>query len=186
MKSQLKLVLLVVFGLTVLNSCSDDNNDSDSDTGGELLGVWDMVEFDYSGTSVTDFMGQDFTTTYDGVGTNINATMEMTENPNNLMFSGSYDVDLTFNFAGQTQTQTYPLEDVESLSTWTRSGNVLTIDGDFATVEGTDLGEVEAQDYIIEELTDNTLILTSEITQVVNNQGVDATVSIEIYMRFTR
>jgi hypothetical protein len=185
MKSQLKLVFLVVFGLTVLNSCSDDDNDSNS-TDGEILGVWELVEFDYSGASVAEFQGQDFSTTYDGAGTNIDATMTMTENPNDLVFSGSYDVDLTFTFAGQTQSQTYPLDDVESVSSWSRSGNILTIDGDFATIEGTDLGEVQTQDYTIEQLTDNTLVLTSMITQVVNNQGLDSTVSIEIYMRFTR
>ncbi|MFC0604290.1 lipocalin family protein [Winogradskyella pulchriflava] len=185
MKKQLKLLVLLVLSLTVFSSCSDDDSDSNS-TSGELLGVWEMVEMEYTGTSVTAVQGQDFTTSYDGVGSNMDTTMEITENPNNLLFSGSYDIDLTFSFVGQTQNQTVSLDDVESVSTWTRSGNTLTIDGDFATIEGVDLGEVQTQDYTIEELTDNTLVLTSSINQVVTNQGVDNDVSIEIYMRFTR
>ena len=183
---QLKLIVLLVFGLTMLNSCSDESTDASNETDGELLGVWEFVELDYSGTSVAQFQGQDFTTTYDAVGTNIDATMEITENPNDLVFTGSYDIDLTFSFAGQTQSQSYPLDDVDSISSWTRSGNILTIDGELVTIEGTDLGEAQAQDYTIEELTDNTLVLTSSITQIVDNQGLESTVSIEIYMRFTR
>lgn len=185
MKTKLKLVLLVVFGLSILTNCSDDNNDSNS-TDGELLGVWELVEFNYSGDSVYEIQGQDFSTSYTGVGTNIDTTMEITENPNDLLFSGSYDVDLTFSFAGQTQNQIYPIVDAESISNWTRLGDVLTIDGEFASVEGADLGEVQTQDYVIEELTDNTLVLTSIIDQIVDNQGLENAVTMEIYMKFTR
>jgi len=186
MKIQLKLFTLLVVGLTVFNSCSSESSDMSNITDDDLLGVWELVEFDYSGSSVTDFQGQDLTTTYDALGSNIDATMEITENPNDLIFSGSYDINLTFSFAGQTQTQLYPVEDVESISSWTRSGDILTINGELVTVEGTDLGEAESQDYTIDELTASTLVLTSEVTQTVENQGLESTISIEVYMEFTR
>jgi len=186
MKIQLKLFVILVFALTVFNSCSSESSDESNTTDGELLGVWNLVEFDYSGSSVTDFQGQNFTTTYDAVGSNIDATMEITENPNDLIFSGSYDINLVFSFAGQTQTQVYPVEDVESISSWTRSGDILTVNGELVTVEGADLGEAESQDYTIDELTSSTLVLTAEVAQIVENQGLESTVTIEVYMKFTR
>jgi len=187
MKTQLRLLTIAFLSVLVFNSCSEDN-DSNNDTGGDLLGAWDMAEFNYSGTSSAEFQGIDITTEYDGVGTNIDAQMNITENPNEILFSGSYDIDLTVMFQGQTQTQTFPIDNAQSVSTWTRSGNTLTVEGEFVSVEGTDLNqaEIQTQEYIIEELTDDTLVLTTTTVQEINQQGVTSTVTVDLYARFTR
>ena len=174
MKTKFKLVLFVAFGLTLFNSCTSDNDDSSS-TDGNLLGTWEMVEFNYSGDTTTEFQGQSFSTDYVGMGSNFdNTILVITENPNEMAFSGSYDINLDFTFQGQTQSQTSSIEDAQSVSTWSRSGNTLTIEGEIVSVEGTELDEVGSQEYTIQELTDTTLILVSSITQVVSEQGVDS------------
>lgn len=181
---KLKVLAVLALSLVVLISCESDSNSTD--TSGDLLGTWNMVEFDYSGTSSAEFQGIPITTTYEGVGTNMDATMMFTEDPNELMFEGSYDIELTFEFSGQTQTQTFPINDAQSTTTWSRNGNILTIEEGFVSIEGSDLGDVESQEYTIQELTANTLILTSNVTQELTQQGVTSTVTLESYIRFTR
>jgi len=161
MKNQFRLIVVLVLSVFVFSCSSDDDSSSEGggETGGELLGSWRMVAFDYEGESSTEFEGTNFTTTFVGVGENIDATVEITEDPNEMITMGSYDITVTYSFAGQTESQTFPVEDVSGLSTWERNGDILTIEGEFVESSLEDFGEIAAQDYTIEELTDTTLVL---------------------------
>ena len=60
-----KVFLLFVLGLTII-SCSKD--ETSPNTSAEIIGVWNCSSVDYTGTSVTEFMGQSISADFIGEG----------------------------------------------------------------------------------------------------------------------
>lgn len=165
------LVLFLVFA-----SCSnDDDGDTPSDVSGDLLGVWVGQTLDFTGTAVTEYLGQDVVADLVGEAYDVDYTLTFTENPNEVTTDGSYNLEVTTTALGQTQTET--LENVELLGdgTWERSGNVLTIESQ---------GQIAVATIL--ELTDTTLKLGIETTQDVSQQGLIFATTVNAITTYTR
>lgn len=185
MKHLFKITLLS-FALVFFASCEDD--DSSNDTSADLVGTWSMTSLDYDGTSSTTFQGTTTSIDFIGEGTNIDYTLTFDENPNNFDASGSYDIELTTDFMGQTTTQTESVEDANSTGTWSRDGNTLSFDGvlvslgDMAPMTG----DTENNDITISELTATTLVLTQDVMQVESQDGFEVEVTLSTEIVFSR
>lgn len=161
--------------LLVFASCSNDDGDNSSDVSGDLLGVWIGQEVDYTGTAVTEYLGQDIVATFVGEGYDVDYALTFSENPNEVITDGTYSLELTTTVLGQTQSEN--LENVELFGdgAWERSGNVVTIESQGQTAIATIL-----------ELTANTLILSIETTQDVSQQGLIFNTTVNVVATYTR
>ncbi|MEP0265000.1 lipocalin family protein [Dokdonia sp.] len=169
----LKLTLIILFTISVASCSSDD--DSSNPSSANISGIWQGESFDYTGTSTTEILGESITTSFVGETENINYTLTFSENPNEVIADGSYDVILTTTLEGQTTTQTVPGIDFLNSGSWELDGNTLTF-----IVDG------EASEATIETLTDNLLVLVISDTQEINQQGVTASTMIDAVLTFTR
>jgi hypothetical protein len=93
-----------------------------------LVGTWIMTSLDYEGTSTTTFGGQSFTSTFEGVGYDLNASITFQENPNDYKANGTYKIDLETMFGGQTFTTTSTIDGFIDDGTWEQNGNTLEVD----------------------------------------------------------
>lgn len=181
MNKLLKSLLILVISFSFATCSTDD--DSGSDTSGTLVGTWEMVSFDYSGSTTTEFQGQTIISDFDGVGQNLDYTLAFTENPNEFEGQGSYDIELTSTIAGESTTQVQSIEDTNSTGTYTRAGNTITFEGTLVSVG--DMVPVAPQgnnEATISELTNTTLRITQETTQeqMVSGASVSFTLTSEI------
>lgn len=161
----LKLLFITLFIIS-FTACSseDDSNDNNNptDTNADLTGTWNLEGLNVETESVSTIQGQSFTSTSVGEGTNIDYQMIFSENPNEVIGEGSFDMEFTITFAGQTQTETLPGEPIiGDLGTWTREGNNLII-----SING------ETPTYEITQLTESTLVLNVTQVDEVTEQGV--------------
>lgn len=145
------------------------------------------MSFDYEGTTTVMADGLTIATQFVGVAQNIAYTLEFSENPNEFVSDGTYDIELTSTLLDQTSAQTVELGDLSGSGTYTLDGTTLSVTGDLVSVQtGGVLGEETTGDITISQLTDTTLILTQETIQeqTVGAQSFTVTLSSEIV--FTR
>lgn len=181
---RIKLFLVVLLAIPLFDSCSSDD---DPGSDGSLLGDWQMTNMDYDGETETNFQGIPITTTFEGVGKNLDVVMTFTESPNEFVTSGSYDVELTFSVFGQTETETTSIEDFESDGTWSLAGEKLTLDGSlFALSFDDEPVNDDSFEVTIEELTQTTLRLSMKATEEFTQDGVDVSATITSSLVFTR
>ena len=179
------LCLLIVGSMTMGCSNDDDANNSN----GDLLGTWNLLTYDYDGESVTEFQGTSVVTDFVAEAQNIDATIEFNSNPNIIMSSGSFDIALVFSVLGQEQTQTIPVDDLGSEGTWSRNGNILSINAELVNVSvPAEIinGVSTLVDYTIEELTDTRLRLSTTITETFSLSGADVTTTLNWFLVYTR
>lgn len=183
MKNTWKLLLMAFLSITLLTGCNEDDDTPES--GASLVGLWNLTSYNYSGDITTTNQGVTIETQFNGEAINIDATLEIAENPNTMTAAGTYDIVLTTIFLGDEIEQTVSIPDVSSESTWERNGNTLTIIGD--VVGGSELPggfptDLNTQDYTIVELTDTTLRLTLNTSFEVTQVGVENSYSLTIDM----
>ena len=167
-------ILFAFIAALSFNSCSDDS-DSDFDTSGDLIGVWQGVDVDYSGNTVTSFAGQSETSDFVGEAYDVDYTITFTEDPNNVVSDGSYSVELTSTTLGQTNTQNFEnLEFLENGS-WSKSGNQLSI-----------ISNGVEQIMTILELTDTKLTLSITTVEDLSQSGVTITSTLDVITTYTR
>lgn len=167
-------ILFVVIALT-LNSCS--SNDDSSDTNVSIVGTWEMTSFDGSGTGTTTIQMLPVTFNINANSFNENYQLTFTENPNELTSQGTFGLSIEISALGQSMTET--IDDAESLlpisdtatSEWSLTGNQLTLMANGETVSLT-----------VMELTETNLTLLVAIDEQVDANGtvVDAQLSGEI------
>lgn len=190
MKNIFKFLLILLITASFV-SCSDEDSDMNDDTNvveteteeagetsSELIGTWEMISFEFEGTSSTGSLGLTFVIDFEGVGQNIDYTIEITEDE--FIASGSYDVELTTTAFGQTMTIVESLGDVSGNSTYTREGNTLFSDGSFVSIGDNAPIMSMVGEATITELTETTLRLIQEDTQEIENDGVTSTVTISV------
>ncbi len=124
-KLSFEKVLFVLVVMLFIGGCAKE--DDTTEISGSVVGVWNCTALNYSGTTVTELMGQSITSNFTGEGQNIDFTLTFSENPNTATSSGTYDIFLTTTTLGQTQTQTIPDIEFEYTGTWSQNGNDLTI-----------------------------------------------------------
>jgi len=182
--------LTVLFVAVLLGSCSTDDNGGSGETSADLIGTWIMQSFEYQGETSTDVMGIPFDIDFDGEAFNIDASLVFTDSPNQFTSSGSYDIELSSSFEGETQTQTESIEDFESQGTWSRNGDTLTFDGSLidagtgaVVVGGMDFDMSEAT---ILELTGTTLRLGQDMSEEITQDGQTVSFSFTSEIVFSR
>lgn len=168
-----KLTLIALFVATITSCSSDDDNSSTISAG--ITGTWQGESFDYSGSTTTEILGESITADFVAETENIDYTLTFSENPNEVVADGSYDVVLTTTVAGQTTTQAVPGTDFLNSGSWDLTNTTLTFMVDGETSEAT-----------VQTLTDNLLVLVISETQDISQQGITATTTIDALLTFTR
>ncbi len=189
----LKITALFFLSAILFTSCSDDDDAPNSPGSGvtdaSIIGTWRMVEMNYTGTSSSDTMGQSLSADFDGTALNIDYIITFTENPNEYEAVGSYDIDLNATILGQNTQQTQSLNDINQTGTFDKNGDVLTLSGSLNQINtSVSIPEdsFENQDAEIQELTDTTLILVSNVEQTVEDSGFTSTSTLYSYSRYVR
>ena len=177
-------ILTVVFQI----SCSSDDDGTASETDAELAGEWEMISYNYVGSTSAESFGIPIKIDYTGEATEIDVSITIDEDPNIMTAMGSYTIKLTTNVGGQSSTQSYPFEDIATTSTFEREGDELIVETSlFNSSQGLELGtEVLEAPLVIEELTEDSLILTSKVQQTVEQEGVEFTVKLDIEQEYIR
>lgn len=184
------LILCVAISFTTCSSDDDSSNDdipndNSNDPTADLVGTWDLVALDYTGTSSTGIEG--ISIDFSGVAQNIDYTLEFSENPNEFVAGGSYDIELTTSLFGIEETQTVTVNDASSTGNYSINDDMLTTDGDAISIDnGLPMDINIPNDLTIIELTDTTLMLNQESNQIVIQDGVTAEVSLNSQQIYTR
>lgn len=80
-------ILFIVLGL---NSCSTD--DSESNITADIIGAWEAVSVNATGTVVTTIQGVTVETDYTGEVYDMDSTLAFSETPNNVIAGGTFSV----------------------------------------------------------------------------------------------
>jgi len=170
-KSNLATVFLLLVLALSIASC----NKKDETTNGELTGVWNCTAVNYTGNSVTEFMGESATTDFTGEGYNVDFTFTVSENPNVATSNGSYSIKLTSNVNGQTIIQN--TENISFIYTgsWSKDGNKMTI-----------IRDGESSDATIVKLTDTELELNIDDVRTIENGDIKVTSTTNMTVSFIR
>jgi len=184
MKKRVLSGLTMLFFAIFLVACS--NNDDEIITSGEILGAWNMVSFEYDGSSSFEISGVNINSDYTGKAKNIDFSMTFTENPNQVLGSGSYDLEVTVSAIGVSDTETTSISDINSAAEWSRDGDILTFTGTFYSGSLDVVNTGASQEFTIEELTDTSLRIRSSMEEIIDDFGIETTVRMETVMEFTR
>lgn len=132
-----------------------------------LLGVgkWEMVSFDYDGSTKTVVSSQSTQAEFIGVGHNLDYIIQFYKNPNEYSGIRSYDIELTTTVLGQRSTMQQPINNASSNGTYIIDGSTITFEGTVLSTGNTIVGDQLDNEATIAELTDTTLRLVQETTQ---------------------
>jgi len=172
-----KTLLVLLLSITIFSCDSDDGTPiiPVTDVSGDILGTWEMIDLNYTGSNTVTSQGQAIPTTYVGVGKNIDNSISFTENPNDLIAQGTYDIELTSTTFGQTTTQTETNLPLLPNSTWSKNGTNLIL-----TSNGQDTP------FTILELSGTTLKLQQDSDDTLTQQGITIVNSLSMVITFIR
>jgi len=106
--------MLMLLLLSVM-ACKKDNTSTSTD---DIVGIWELVEYTYEGTSTTSFMGQSFSNDFDGEGRDMSATVEFKAD-GTYISKGDFTIDLSTDLGnGQTLDQPYTFSDFIGFGTY--------------------------------------------------------------------
>lgn len=119
----MKIIKLSILALCFVSfiSCSKEE-DPANENFEELIGTWNLTEFEYVGYSIATIEGMTMRTDYSGVAENIEATTTF-QKDGKFKSQGKYDVILT----GEGMTIPYRDLSYESTGDYTLSGNSIDI-----------------------------------------------------------
>lgn len=164
------LSLLCLFTLFFAFTCENEPLDFDVETGGtdsDLLGEWNLVEFDVEVSTSTNFQGQEISSDIEVYSTTVDYTLNFTENNFTTNGSYSYVADIIAN-GMNIEGEPYTLENVSGSGSYSVNGNEITIDGSFFefSFEGMDFAELNGEQTATFEISDNgqTLIFSQNET----------------------
>jgi hypothetical protein len=143
-------------------ACSEDDNTPNSN---ELAGSWRMESLDYSGTSTTTTGGQTASADFDGVASDIDLTIDFSENPNQYTTSGSYKVTVTSEVNGMTFEQTQEFNGFLDNGTWERDGDIIMVTTGSGELSEATIATLNANTLILESVDSETNV-TPDITTV--------------------
>lgn len=189
LKKTLKQVTL--FFLVAVATLSCENSDDQMDTSGDLLGDWKLISYTTNGSTAATVQDVTTTSNFTGNASNINYIIAFSENPNKATVeNGSFDIELMSSVNGMTSTETTTINDINSDAGWSRNGNTITFTEDFASFNtNANIADIDlASDpkYIIEELTNTSLILSTNVSEQIKDSGIDFDVNISIRLVLTR
>ncbi|MDY2586207.1 hypothetical protein [Winogradskyella aquimaris] len=142
-------ILLCLFTLFFAFTCENEPLDFDSEstqTETELLGDWDLVEFDVSVSSTTNFQGQEFTSDVQILSIDENYTLSFTAG--NYSTSGGYTLTADVITNGvEVSGEPYSIENITGSGSYSVNGNEMIVDGSFFefTFDGIDLSQFQGE-----------------------------------------
>ncbi|MEM0519080.1 MULTISPECIES: lipocalin family protein [Aequorivita] len=169
-----KLFLFTAF-ISLTISCSSDDDSSSAANNDNIVGVWKGTEVNYTGVQTSVANGETTTMEFVGTGYDLDYTITITANPNNITSEGSYKVELVTTIDGQTNTVN--LEDINFLETSTWS-----IDGDQFSL--TSNGDTDVMTIV--ELTDSNLVLNGISVETLSQGGVQMESTTDITLKFSK
>ncbi|PKB43764.1 hypothetical protein AX016_1974 [Cellulophaga sp. RHA19] len=129
-----------------------------------LLGTWVLVSATIdNGTASTVVNNQTYPLEYTAKSTNETSTATFTEDPNKIVSTGEYTTLINFSFLGTDYTETITSESPLSSGDWSFDDDTLQLDAN-DTVNGT---------YKVISLTNENLVLQTEVNRIVTTGGVD-------------
>lgn len=162
--------IIYLFSLVILafsfSSCGgDDESNGSSD---DVVGVWKIESYDYSGTSTTTTGGETFTSTFTGQAKDFETWELDFRESGNYISGGDMTITLTSSFAGQEFQFDQPFSD------WLGTGSY-EVDGDKIsfTTDG------ETSECTIVEMSNSTLQMMCPITTSSMQQGVISTTTLD-------
>ncbi|TYA71789.1 hypothetical protein [Seonamhaeicola marinus] len=167
-------ILLGVFML-VFTSCNIESLDDDiGSSSNSIVGKWRMIDYTYTGETITSAQGQELSTSFVGEAFDMTNTITFSEDPNVITSEGSFSLRLTSNTLGQTSTQTITGLEAINDGNWERDGDEL--------FTFTDMGEGVMN---IDKLTESILVLSVSQEEDLSQAGfriisnIDAIVTLE-------
>ncbi|GGD21793.1 hypothetical protein [Hyunsoonleella pacifica] len=182
---------LTLLFLVVLATLSCEKSDDEMDTSGDLLGDWELISYTSNGSTTATVQDNTLTSSFTSKALNIDYIITFSENPNRAITeNGSFDVELISSVNGVNSTETTTISDINSEAGWSRNGNIITFTEDFASFN-TNAPVIDEDlstnpDYIIEELTNTSLILSTSASEQINSSGVDFDINLSLRLTFTR
>jgi len=152
--------LLTAF--TCENESLDDNIDTSSNTNNnDLIGSWNLLEFDASVSSSTSFQGQEFSSEVVILSTDVAYVLTFTQSNFNTEGGYSYTADIVANgmeFPGEPNT----IDNVTGSGAYSTNGNEMTIDGSFFefTFEGMDFSQLQGEQTVNFQISEDGQTLT--------------------------
>lgn len=185
----MKKLLAFLSFLTLLTAFSCDNepvddglssgSNNNNNNSGDLVGVWDLVEFDITMTTETNFAGQEISSDIEVFSTATDYTVEFTES--SFLTNGNYTYNANVVINGITATDdSFTLDNVTGNGSYSTSGEEMTIDGSFFEFDfqGMDSSVLEGEQTLTYAITDNGNTLT--FTQNETTTESDAATGIEV------
>lgn len=171
-----KLSILLVIFLVTFSSCSEDGDSSPVAISEDIVGTWNMVDYDYSGVTTTTFQGQTVSADFIGEAFDINYKLTFAESPNELISEGSFKIKLTTTINGQTSVDDTQVDDFLTTGSWEiKNGELIT--------NTEDAGEGVTK---IVELTETSLVLSLSQEEDLSQQGITIISNIDGIISFER
>lgn len=152
----IKFFLIVTLVSSVFISCDSDDEATSSPATG-VVGAWGLIAYTVpDGESVSVLGGDEITQQFTQTGTDFEYSVLFTSAPNQLTATGSFTVDETTTFQGQTATQSITLLGDVPIGSWSLNGSTLSLVDQ--------LGEVITVD--VAQVNETSLIFNLDLTQV--------------------
>lgn len=171
----MKTIKLSLFALMFISLCSCSKDESPNLNATMIVGEWNLSSFNYDGKTEMNYEDTNYTSNFSGVAENIDLTLTFNSN-NTFQSKGSYDVNLTI----EGYSQIYPVSGYTSSGNWSVDGNILKTTTNLAQMSEGEVGSGESVgDMIIQEITENRMVLTIDQVTKINESGFEniATIS---------
>jgi len=165
--------LLALFLLLFFTSCEKDETKNLGSDG--LLGQWEVSALDYTGSTITEIPDVEIPVLdFEGNGRDLDLSIEFLEST--FTSEGSYTIDLTMEFGGQSSTVPYPVQGFIGVGDWSMEGNTLTISTPGAEPYPAEINQVD----------DNTMTLNYILTIDNSQPGAIVTSNVDLTYTLTR
>lgn len=187
MKKTIFKGLVILLSLFTLASCS--KSDEEPNNNGSITGEWNLIELSSSGVMETEIAGQDQKIEFKSTGSNFDSKFILTDNPNQAKVTGSYDIETSTTINGITTNSKNTVKSLNNKATWSKENSTLTLNGDFIKIQLPNTAPITksgAIDYTIEELTDTTLRLSSQLNYETTINGITTKLNSKLNVSFKR
>lgn len=164
------LALFCLFSLLTAFTCENEplgdeldasSNTNNNDNNPDLLGTWNLLEFDATVSSTTNFQGQVISSDVAILSTDADYIVNFTNTNFTTDGSYSYTADVTangINIPGEP----YTLNNVMGSGTYSVDGNEMTVDGSFFefTFDGMDFEQLQGEQTVNFQISDDGQTLT--------------------------
>ncbi|GAA4974204.1 lipocalin family protein [Algibacter aquimarinus] len=159
-----KLSILFFVLSTILVSCSSD--DDGANISASIVGKWIATDIEFEGDISAVVEGERINFTFTGEPTDLDHSLTFTESPNEVVSEGGFDLEVTTNLGGFTDTETVEGESIVETGSWEQNGNLLTV-----------ANSGEGGDIEIFELTATRLIIGTEASETETIDDIETTLN---------